>query len=166
MNQQAVKVLSQHREHWNRLLTENICSKEEGLQTVEALDVVIKLLEQEPLEIEAAELQKAYNKGFEDCRQAVLEKQYRIDDSATLSTRDVVNVEDIEDLQPVNPQEPKDGQIYKQYSDKWITNTYTDDITCPFCREVLKRNYFNNYCSNCGANMVELTKSDSHESEE
>ena len=28
---------------------------------------------------------------------ALLEKQYRIDDGATLSTRDVVNVEDVED---------------------------------------------------------------------
>lgn len=36
-------------------------------------------------------------------REAVLKKQYRIDDSATLSTRDVVNVEDIEDLPPVTP---------------------------------------------------------------
>lgn len=32
-----------------------------------------KALEQEPLEVEAAKLQKAYNKGFEDCRQAVNE---------------------------------------------------------------------------------------------
>ena len=34
-------------------------------------------------------------------REAVLKKQYRIDDSATLSTRDVVNVEDIEDAPSV-----------------------------------------------------------------
>ena len=46
----------------------------------------------------------------EDCinRQAVLSMQYRIDDSATLSTRDVVNVDDIEDLPPVTPK-PKTG---------------------------------------------------------
>ena len=36
-------------------------------------------------------------------RDAVLKKQYRIDDSATLSTRDVVNVEDIEDAPSVTP---------------------------------------------------------------
>lgn len=36
-------------------------------------------------------------------RQAVLEKQYRIDDSTTLSTRDVVNVEDIEEMPSVTP---------------------------------------------------------------
>ena len=34
-------------------------------------------------------------------REAILKKQYSIDDSATLSTRDVVNVEDIEDAPPV-----------------------------------------------------------------
>ena len=34
-------------------------------------------------------------------REAILKKQYRIDDSATLSTRDVVNVEDIEDAPSV-----------------------------------------------------------------
>lgn len=33
-----------------------------------------KPLEQEPLEVEAAQLQKAYNKGFEDCRQAAVNK--------------------------------------------------------------------------------------------
>ena len=46
----------------------------------------------------------------EDCisRQAVLSMQYRIDDSATLSTRDVVNVDDIEDLPPVTPKPKTD----------------------------------------------------------
>lgn len=39
-------------------------------------------------------------------RQAVLDMQYRIDDSATLSSRDVVNVDDIEELPSVRPQEP------------------------------------------------------------
>lgn len=53
---------------------------------------------------------KALSQQTEDAisRQAVLDLQYRIDDSATLSTRDVVNVEDIEDLPSVNPQEPSD----------------------------------------------------------
>lgn len=34
-------------------------------------EIAIKTLEQETLEVEAAKLQKAYNKGFEDCIQAV-----------------------------------------------------------------------------------------------
>ena len=49
--------------------------------------------------------------------------------------------------------EKEQDQIDKQQAAEWITNTYTDDITCPFCREVLKRNYFNNYCSNCGMKL-------------
>lgn len=55
-------------------------------------------------------LENEYNR--EDCisRQAVLSMQYRIDDSATLSTRDVVNVDDIEDLPSVTPQQKK---LYK-----------------------------------------------------
>ena len=60
----------------------------------ENCEKIIKALEQEPCDDAIS-------------RQAVFEKQYRIDDSATLSTRDVVNVEDIEDLPSVNPQEPK-----------------------------------------------------------
>ena len=43
-------------------------------------------------------------------RQAAIDMQYRIDDSATLSSRDVVNVDDIEDLPSVTPQ-PKTGWI-------------------------------------------------------
>ena len=47
--EEAIKVLFQHIEHWKRLLTENICSKEEGSQTVEALEMAIKALSQEPI---------------------------------------------------------------------------------------------------------------------
>ena len=36
---------------------------------------------------------------------------------------------------------------------EWITSNYTDELTCPICREALKRNYFNNFCSNCGAKL-------------
>ena len=46
-------------------------------------------------------------KPCSDCisREALLKKQYRIDDSATLSTRDVVNVEDIEEASSIQPQQ-------------------------------------------------------------
>ena len=48
-------------------------------------------------------------------RQAALNMQYRIDDSVTLSTRDVVNVEDIEELPSVTPKaEPCDDAISRQ----------------------------------------------------
>lgn len=53
-----------------------------------AINMAISALEQEPC-----------NDAIS--REALLKKQYRIDDSATLSIRDVVNVEDIEDEPPV-----------------------------------------------------------------
>lgn len=38
----------------------------------EDLEIIVKALEQEPLEVETAKLQKAYDKGFEDCARAVI----------------------------------------------------------------------------------------------
>ena len=52
-------------------------------------------------------------------RQAALDMQYRIDDSATLSTRDVVNVEDIEGLPSVHA-EPR--------TEHWIDRKVIEDI--------------------------------------
>ena len=53
--------------------------------------MAIKALEQQPCEDAIS-------------RQAVLDLQYRIDDNASLASRDVVNVDDIEDLPPITPQ--------------------------------------------------------------
>ena len=60
--EEAIKVLLQHSEHWKRLLTENICSKEEGSQTVKAFNVAINALEQESVldKIRAEIEQNAY----------------------------------------------------------------------------------------------------------
>ena len=82
----------------------------------------------------------------EDCisRQAVLEKQYRIDDSITLSTRDVVNVEDIEDLPLITPQ-PKIG--------RWI-DADGDNAICACCNRL--NHLYGTYCKHCGAKMQEV----------
>lgn len=75
-----------------------------------ALEMAIRILENHDTFMKYAySYGKAEALSQEPCtdavsRQAVLEKQYRIDDSATLSTRDVVNVDDIEELPSVNPQ--------------------------------------------------------------
>lgn len=77
-------------------------------------------------------------------RQAVISMQYRIDDSATLSTRDVVNVDDIESLPSVNPQE-RTGH--------WDSRT----CKCSECgyqiafSEYAERKY--KFCPDCGADM-------------
>lgn len=93
----------------------------------------------------------------EDCisRQAVLNMQYRIDDSATLSTSDVVNVDDIEDLPPVTPQ-PKMGHWINQHV--IYTNATIDFKVCSECRYEFSYDAETgvsdaNYCPNCGAKM-------------
>lgn len=83
-------------------------------------------------------------------REAVLNMQYRIDDSATLSTRDVVNVEDIEDLPSVT-----------QKSGKWILldECANSGYYCSNCQKKLVKEGWSNtvkkikFCPNCGAKM-------------
>jgi hypothetical protein len=81
-------------------------------------------------------------------REAVLKEQYRIDDSATLSARDVVNVEDIEQLPSVTPAE-KIGQ--------WVFNdTVNEHAHCSECGHGnvdLVDGKTHNYCECCGAKM-------------
>lgn len=80
-------------------------------------------------------------------REAVLSMKYRIDDSAILSTRDVVNVDDIEDLPPVIPQQ-KVGH--------WIKRP--NGFKCSKCLIVHK--YHSIYCPSCGARMTESLESE------
>lgn len=93
-----------------------------------------------------------------DCisRQAVLKLQYRIDDSSTFSTRDVVNVEDIEDLPGVTPKE-KTGY--------WIDKDIRGRIEpyCSVCGDSVDTIYHYAYCPNCGAKMVEQQESEDRE---
>lgn len=84
-------------------------------------------------------------------RQAVLSMQYKIDDSATLSTRDVVNVDDIEDLPPVAPK-PKKGHWIK--TNNYFPGDYEniDYVKCSCCNaDSLEEG---DYCPNCGAEMT------------
>ena len=75
-------------------------------------------------------------------REAVLKKQYRIDDSATLSTRDVVNVEDIEDLPPVTPSRRKGH---------WEDIPFSKYFKCSECGCYQISD--TEYCPKCGAEM-------------
>lgn len=105
---------------------------------------IIKALEQEPCEelyrlivgSNSLMLLENYKTGertviekrLEPCedaisRQAVLSMQYRIDDSATLSTRDVVNVDDIEDLPSIQPK-PKTDVLDKIRAEVEEVQTY------------------------------------------
>lgn len=81
--EETIKVLLQHSEHWKRLLTENICSKEEVSQTVEALNMAIQALTQvSEIEENIIKYMKKYPnhvgntdfwEGFYACRNVVLQ---------------------------------------------------------------------------------------------
>ena len=44
--EEAIKILKEHHNHWMRLYKEGICTEEEGKNTIEALEMAIKALEQ------------------------------------------------------------------------------------------------------------------------
>ena len=51
------------------------------------------------------------------------------------------------------------SEIVKRPKDvEWSHSPFTDDLTCPVCREVSKKNIFNNFCPNCGARMKNEVK--------
>lgn len=118
--------------------------------TEEQVMEVVEALEQEPCEDAIS-------------RQAVLSMQYRIDDSATLSTRDVVNVDDIEDLPSVIPQSKTGHWEWVRYdSNPNIGNWHCSECNMIVCGAITAANpvYAYNYCPNCGAKMVEPQESE------
>ena len=44
-NKEAIDVLKRHLHHWERLLQDGICNEKEGKETIEALELAIKVLE-------------------------------------------------------------------------------------------------------------------------
>ena len=112
-------------------------------------------------------------------REAILKKQYRIDDSATLSARDVVNVEDIEDAPSVTVRQSGcekcamngsgskycDNCKYKQQTGEWIEHEVEDTcrwLTCSKCGyEWINRK--ENFCPNCGRRMLFNRSTENHE---
>jgi len=62
-NEEAIKVLTLHKEHWERLLREHIAEQQEGEETVEALGKAIEALSREAL---VDEMAKAYYKELRE----------------------------------------------------------------------------------------------------
>ena len=123
----------------------------------EICDIAVKVLEQEPCEDAIS-------------RQEVLSMQYRIDDSVTLSTRDVVNVDDIEDLPPVTPQ-PRTGHWVEENINEWSRKVFCSECGCaPPFEHISSGDVYSTsgygvsnktkYCPNCGARMVESQESE------
>lgn len=91
---------------------------------------------------------------------SLLEKQYRIDDSATLSTRDVVNVEDVEDTSTIIEADKTGHWEYVQYDyNPRLGNWHCSECRCVIVACVDKNDKggipLYKYCPNCGAKMEE-----------
>ena len=112
----------------------------------DSLDMAIEALKQEPC-------------GDAISRQTALSMQYRIDDSATLSARNVINVDDIEDLPPVTLQRPRKGQ-WLRMSDLSEQEDYR--YKCSRCGNVINHKdkmdlyTFNSWCGRCGSDNREV----------
>lgn len=184
---QAVKDLRKKLTEYLEQEPSNTVSREVFEQVMRERDIAIEQLHElgyelgqkiESYEVEATKLQQAYNKGFEDCRQAVF---------------DLVNADwkyegletDVASLSPVT-QKPETvtefadrcrecgaryGKLLKQKTGHWIGHReHCENLGvmpsglgayewCSNCdcgidvREWHRNNY--NYCPNCGAKMTE-----------
>ena len=47
-DKKAINILKEHQEHWERLVHEKICSEDDGIETIKALEIAIKAIEQIP----------------------------------------------------------------------------------------------------------------------
>lgn len=111
-----------------------------------------------PKSCEVEDAKQAYSKGFEDCRQAVLEQincwigsgEYRY----TNATHYLM--ERVKHIPSVNPQEPKTGH--------WIEHN-AKSYECSECHNTksLYASYKTDYCHDCGVKMVELRESEDNE---
>ena len=124
----------------------------------EACRVISEWLEQQPCEVEAAKLQQAYNKGFEDCRQSAIllasDLKQDLPDDEHIADMVMAHNEGILEYQtqlsllpPVTPQ-PKTGH--------WI-RVDKDKCKCDQCEVIsfiaMYPNGDKNYCPNCGTKM-------------
>lgn len=93
-----------------------------------AQDKIIKLLEQETIEVEAAKLQEVYNKGYADGQKALAEHIKLCQEE----------------------QEPKTGHWIMHIDDLFPTES---TMECSECGEHQPLTIDDNYCPNCGAKM-------------
>ena len=58
--EKAIEVLQSHKSHWERLLREKICDKTEGTDFINAVDMAISALQENPKLIKEAERWQAH----------------------------------------------------------------------------------------------------------
>lgn len=127
--QENILTLTEHLEHWKRLLSEKICDQSEGEKTIDALQNAIKELEQE----------HCADMVSRDAMWEVLQRLYGTEGEL---------VEELMSLPPVLPQR-KMG--------KWIYNKKEDSYRCNLCYCPCHKNNLGaiptEYCAGCGAVM-------------
>lgn len=79
-------------------------TNDEANWIIDSFDRVTSSIKQQPCEVEAAKLQQAYNKGFEDCRQAVLDIDFNRIIHTTAKPVEMIK-QKVEQLPPVKPQD-------------------------------------------------------------
>ena len=110
--EEAIKILKEHHDHWMRLLKEGICTEEEGENAIEALDVAIKALEQEPCDDEYIKVPKKALK-------------YRTKGMVAYNAEWLKNHFDIERAVICGAQQPCDNAVSRQAGidiiDRWLS---------------------------------------------
>ena len=123
--------------------------------------LAIEALEEDPIEVEATALQKAYNKGFADCRQAVLDTISELNAISFYEAQDDSKECYYEIRQAVENVPPVASQ---QNTGHWIPLGNYDDYgnessyKCSECGDL--DTYPDNFCPNCGARMVKQQESE------
>lgn len=150
--EEAIEVLQEHLEHWQRLLAEHICEKKEGTETLEALEMAIKALKMEPCE-DCISRQEVLSEIEKVCFGKYFVK-FRIDNGSN-GTRDYM-IKYIKAMSSVQPEQKMGHWIYDNIANNW---------RCDKCGETPKTmgyvgtadfmaKHFK-YCNHCGTKMQE-----------
>ena len=137
---------------------------------LDALDVAIEALQTEPIEVEAAKEQKAYNKGFDDCRQAMLKMQTETCEDAISRSHfdervrlaggmaDEELTQDFKDgVLTVLEMLKTEPSVTPQNVGKWVKISPAGIYECSLCgKNVMTSDICTyGYCHGCGAKMGE-----------
>lgn len=121
-------------------VSSNEMNLEQARQAVKDLrKKLVEYLEQEPCE--DAISRQAVNALVDELARAISDERCRMSRGRSTATI----MQDILDLPSVKPQEPKTGH--------WIRCDILQEFKCSECRVCFRNK--SNYCSNCGAKMVE-----------
>ena len=130
----------------------------------EACRVISEWLEQQPCEVEAAKLQQAYNKGFEDCRQSAIllasDLKQDLPDDEHIADMVMAHNEGILEYQtqlsllpPVTPQPKTVLYSGDGYADGYMVYDMVECPNCGYEYEDGDKDWGLSFCPNCGQKL-------------